>query len=76
MSVEREAFLPGRASDVDTRPRRELTEAEFHVRTTGFALAHFLGILSQIVQAPAYLDDYRRTARRARSVVEELFYSG
>jgi hypothetical protein len=61
MAIDRDAFRPGNFREVEARPRRDLTEAEFHALATSFSLVHLLGVLEQLARTPAYLREYRRT---------------
>lgn len=68
-AVLKAAYASGKATDIDSKPVRDLTEAEWYVRSCGFALAHLLGLLQQLAQIPGYITQYRRTdALAARSV--------
>lgn len=60
--VYRAAFIQGEEWKTDVTPTRKLTEAEHHATASGFAVAHYLGVLRQLVHLPGYLKQYRRTS--------------
>lgn len=45
--------------DVDAKPDRELTEAEFFAIGCGYSMSHLLSLVSQLEYAPAYLRESR-----------------